>query len=475
MKIGFIDRSEATWTAGASYTRSVTSALASALSPGDELCVLSGCSGVRDLAPGVGAVRSEAERLGPKEIETMVRERGIDVVLPVTELLTRDTACARIGWIPDFQHRRLPHYYRELQRQQRDHHFQKLIDECGGMMFSSEAVRADFRELYPEFPGLSACVHFPSSLAYRSDLPSVDPAETGARYGLPAGFALVVNQFWRHKNHRTVVEAVAAARARNPAVHVVMVGMLSDSRDATNSHISEIVRRLSTERLYANLSILGEVPDDDLLALLRGATLVIQPSEFEGWSTTVQDALALGKPLACSDLAVHREQAPAAAFFGVHAPEKLADILAKWDWSRSGWAGAEAEEAALAAERERGRLWGEGLIRFCREVVAAGREGKPAVPGEFRPETLKAENIYGYAEYLESQVRRMEGVEASLREHIAALDSGLKHANDVANECRLNAEKWNRRYHQERAKPLRQHVIEAVQSTWAARTKRNAN
>jgi hypothetical protein len=41
----------------------------------------------------------------------------------------------------------------------------------------------------------------------------------------------------------------------------------------------------------------------------------VQPSLFEGWSTVVEDARSLGKPIVLSDLAVHQEQAPPDGIF----------------------------------------------------------------------------------------------------------------------------------------------------------------
>ena len=63
---------------------------------------------------------------------------------------------------------------------------------------------------------------------------------------------------------------------------------------------------------------------------MRAAALIIQPSFFEGWSTSIEDSKALGRPLVCSDIPVHREQVPdALGFFDPMKPEILADLLAK--------------------------------------------------------------------------------------------------------------------------------------------------
>ncbi len=77
---------------------------------------------------------------------------------------------------------------------------------------------------------------------------------------------------------------------------------------------------------------------------------VVQPSHFEGWSTLVEDAKTLGKPLFVSNLPVHREQ------LGEGHPHYL-DPDKPLDWAQaidSAWTGlqpgpdAPLEKAGLA-------------------------------------------------------------------------------------------------------------------------------
>ena len=464
VKIGFLDRSDASWTAGASYSRSMVNALAAAAPGRCEVCVLGGAnSPLRDLPAGVRDIRSDAPRLTPAAIRDLVREHGIDALLPVTEVLFPDTPCALVGWIPDFQHRRLPQYFTDDQCAQRDRHFGYLIGNCDAMMFSSQAVLGDFRELYPSFSGPSASVHFASSFAWQEDIATGDPTGVVRKYSLPEGFALVANQFWKHKNHRLVLDAVAQARRREPRVHVVMVGMLSDSRDVANPHISDLIRKLSTERLFENITVLGEVPFGDLVALLRCATLVIQPSEFEGWNTTVEDALALGKPVSCSDIPSHREQAPEAFFFPVSDSGPLADVLAGPDWSKSGWSGVEAEEESLRAERERGAQWAAGLIELCERAAANFREHARSRAQWSNPIDKLRANPLAYIEHLESQNERL----TRGQERLELVTQQLQEARQKAAELReqLQASRGETRaaldkFWREKSKPLRERLRE---------------
>ena len=56
---------------------------------------------------------------------------------------------------------------------------------------------------------------------------------------------------------------------------------------------------------------------------------VINPSLFEGWSTTVEETKSLGLNMVLSDIPVHREQNPdRGVFFDPRKPASLADALA---------------------------------------------------------------------------------------------------------------------------------------------------
>ena len=73
--------------------------------------------------------------------------------------------------------------------------------------------------------------------------------------------------------------------------------------------------------------LLGQVDHGLVQALTIGANALLNPSRFEGWSTTVEEAKAVGTPTLLSDLPVHREQVPDARFFGIDDAATLADTV----------------------------------------------------------------------------------------------------------------------------------------------------
>src|SRR5690606_17136877 len=138
----------------------------------------------------------------------------------------------------------------------------------------------------------------------------VDPAAARAaaeRYGLPPTYFFLPNQFWSHKNHATVIEALALLKARGRAVTVAASGNPVDPRDP--AHFERLTARAAALGVDDLFRPLGLIPYADIALLMRGSAALINPSLFEGWSTTVEEAKATGTPMILSSLDVHREQA----------------------------------------------------------------------------------------------------------------------------------------------------------------------
>jgi glycosyltransferase involved in cell wall biosynthesis len=223
----------------------------------------------------------------------------------------------------------------------------------------------------PEQTSKARVLPFPSLFAFHPPEPG-DPHETVVKYHLPEKFALVANQFWQHKNHRLVVEAVALLKARGVRVPVVMTGQPSDFRDPQNRTVSELLQRIAEAGLAGQVTVLGQVTYRELIALMRAAAVMIQPSQSEGWSTVVQDGKALGRPLICSGIATHREQAPEAlGFFEWDGAADLAELLERHWVGLSPGPDAAREGECLEREREFARHHGRKLLQVCEE--AAGK------------------------------------------------------------------------------------------------------
>jgi glycosyltransferase involved in cell wall biosynthesis len=107
---------------------------------------------------------------------------------------------------------------------------------------------------------------------------------------------------------------------------VVSTGNTSDYR--APGYFEEIKAFIKDNNLENNYKILGLIPYDDVQALAEQCHAYINPSLFEGWSTTVEEAKYRGKCIILSELKVHREQNPKhGIFFDPHDEKSLAEKM----------------------------------------------------------------------------------------------------------------------------------------------------
>ena len=207
-----------------------------------------------------------------------------------------------IRWIPDFQHVHLPHFFTEAERSLRDRGIATIASERGTLVLSSEIARQDFLELCPDAKVETRVWRFCSVLT-EHERGGANPLE---RYQLPQKYVYIANQFWAHKNHMVAFRALKLLAEQEKDLVIVCTGREDDYRDKT--HVPQLLDFIAGSGLEDRIVRLGLVPRADQIEIFRHATLVLQPSLFEGWSTVVEDCKTLGRPIIASDIPVHREQ-----------------------------------------------------------------------------------------------------------------------------------------------------------------------
>jgi len=309
------------------------------------------------------------EHPNPTQWTESVKDAGLDVVIPVRDKTVYDVDLPFVGWIPDFQHLRLPELFDPGDIRSRDELFSAIAQKSSVILLSSESARMDFEEFFQDQAAKARVAHFPSLLW---TLDREDESATLRKYHLPQKFALVANQFWRHKNHHILPPALGLLKSRRIEISLVVTGLPFDYRDLENKALSEFFQESAKENVAGSIHFLGQVPYRDLVAVMRAAALIIQPSFFEGWSTSIEDSKALGRPVICSDIPVHREQVPdALGFFDPNKPEMLADLLAEIYGDLRPGPDLQREEAAFALARKRASDYGSRLVEMTKEAIVA--------------------------------------------------------------------------------------------------------
>lgn len=238
--------------------------------------------------------------------------------------LGRRSPLPTIGWIPDFQHKYLPDFFSSTELAGRDSDFRTTCVECTRVIFSSNVAKSDAEKFYPEYAKKYRVLHFVTGTMNLSGLS--DFAFLKKKYLIKGPYFIVPNQFWVHKNHMVLLEALNLLKIRGHTVTIIATGNLSDYRQP--DYFGILQQKIQEFQISENFKVVGIVPYNELIQLMIHAVAVINPSLFEGWSTSVEEAKALNLKVVLSDIPVHREQDPKyGIFFPSHNPERLANIL----------------------------------------------------------------------------------------------------------------------------------------------------
>lgn len=238
-----------------------------------------------------------------------------------------DIQCVKINWIPDFQHLRLPHLYSRLHLFVRGYRLQALAKYSDAIILSSFDALNDLKKFAPKYAHKARVIHFVSQTTAFIDN-GIEYLKQ--KYGIGNSFFFLPNQFWIHKNHSVAFQAVKIVKKKLPDITLICSGHLDDNRDA--KHITELRSFIKSNYLDDNIKLLGLIPFDDVLLFMKHSIAVINPSYFEGWSSTVEESKSMKKSLILSDIPVHREQAPSrGTFFNPDNADELAALLIqKW-------------------------------------------------------------------------------------------------------------------------------------------------
>jgi glycosyltransferase involved in cell wall biosynthesis len=257
-------------------------------------------------------------------VRALLRAHKIDVVFESAQFFGSNLTIPAIAWIPDFQHRHLRSLFTFGAYWKRELGFRAQLAGGRRVMLSSEAAERDCHQFFPTSGGRTRVIRF--AVPVRATLPLGEARAVVRQYGLPPQFFYMPNQFWQHKNHALVIDALAIARERGCKVFVVASGKEEDPRN--KEYVPELLSRVSALGLDEQFRRLGLIPYPHVKALMLASRALLNPSRFEGWSTSVEEARALGVPMILSNIAVHVEQvAGAATFFDCETPATLADAL----------------------------------------------------------------------------------------------------------------------------------------------------
>ncbi len=207
-------------------------------------------------------------------------------------------------WVHDFQEFRLPDFFSKEDAEKRSALPRRIAGMTNAtLILSSYDAFNDFKTFFPGYKCKVKVWRFTSSLPDFSNLNFEAERE---KLKITRPYFICSNQFWQHKNHRTILEAIKLLKEKNLFFEVVFTGKNFDHRNP--GYFNGLESFIAEHGLQTWTNFVGFIDRKLQLSLAKNAVSYIQPSFFEGWSTTVEDAKYLNQFVLLSDIPVHREQ-----------------------------------------------------------------------------------------------------------------------------------------------------------------------
>jgi glycosyltransferase involved in cell wall biosynthesis len=218
-----------------------------------------------------------------------------------------------LNWIPDFQILHYPELWAKKDIQKWKKLLYKLAQNSDRIVLSSNDAFKDFVSCLPKYKDKVEILQFVSQPPNLVNTLSIK--ELQEKYKFYTNFFYLPNQFWKHKNHKVVFEACLLLKKKGIDITVICTGLMEDFRSKDNEYVNDLLNFITENNLKNNIKTLGLIDYSNVLSLMKNSLAIINPSFFEGWSSTVEESKSMGKKIVLSNIPVHIEQSPERAYY----------------------------------------------------------------------------------------------------------------------------------------------------------------
>ena len=244
---------------------------------------------------------------------------GVELVLyPVPQSLSFEIGIPYVMAIHDLQHRLQPEFPEVSANgewQWREYLFRNGARYANLLLADSEVGKEDILHFYGPYgvtPDRIKVLPFLPACYLGLDVSESERQRVRRSYKLPDRYFFYPAQFWPHKNHLRIVQALGLLKEQHH-IKIPAVFCGSHSGGIRERNFDEIMSLASRLGLEEEIQYLGYVPDEDMSGVYAAAVALVMPTFFGPTNIPILEAWAFGCPVLTSDIRGIREQVGDAA------------------------------------------------------------------------------------------------------------------------------------------------------------------
>lgn len=215
------------------------------------------------------------------------------VIYPSQDKMSYLTSVNSLTAIHDLMHRYESHFeeYKHGEIVARDKHYRMICQYSKGILVDSDIGKNQVLESY----NIASDKVFKLPFIPPNYLLESNEVDLSSKFNLPEKFIFYPAQFWEHKNHLRLIEAIKILKDRNIDVNLVLVGSKKNNYEKVLSKISEY-------GIEDRVKVLGYVSNDVIYTLYKKAVGMCFVSLIGPTNIPPMEAMLCGCPLICSNV-----------------------------------------------------------------------------------------------------------------------------------------------------------------------------
>ena len=262
-----------------------------------------------------------------KKLLMMVKTNRIDLIFfPGTINYALTKRIPFVAAIHDIQHRlnsRFPELADKWIFKKRELAYKTITKKAYKVLVDSIIGQEDIVKAYGAPADRIVVLPYLPPAYFKNNCSGEQKLKLKERYHLPNKFLFYPAQFWPHKNHKNLIEALKILKDKKLLANLILVGAKKEEWGEFN----KILDLISRYNLQNQVSYLGYVSNEEINLLYQLATALIMPTYLGPTNIPVVEAWQTGCPVLYSDIRGCREQAGGAAL--LFNPDRPSDIAEK--------------------------------------------------------------------------------------------------------------------------------------------------